>query len=220
MTVEAKVISDENSTDKERQKLKIKESSYSKQLEALSARLAELPINVSAKPIYEQMAKIEVLKTDVFEKLQKLQGEIKTKPAEFSDVVEFAKLVKDVLLSNNNPELKALVISKFVKKIEVGEDLVLVHYYVGQDHFKRELAHAGSSFNEITNSTENIFEKSLKDFGSNSLTNGGTTVTWPSFVIASSSHLPGHQKYLSLASRSLCLLEQADIFVQVLILAV
>jgi hypothetical protein len=41
------------------------------------------------------------------------------------------------------------VISKFVKKVEVSEEKVVVHFYVGEDHFKRELALAGSlSFSE------------------------------------------------------------------------
>ena len=35
---------------------------------------------------------------------------------------------------DNNPELKALVISKFVKKVEETEEKVTVHYYVGEDH--------------------------------------------------------------------------------------
>lgn len=170
---EAKAISNENSTEKERLKLKSRESSYLKQLEALSARLAELPINVSAQSIYLQMAKIENLKTSVSEQIQKLQFEVKPQAAEFSDVVDFAKLIKDVLLNNNNPELKALVISKFIKKIEVGVDSVLVHYYVGENHFKRELATAGSSFNVSTANTANSTENNLEVFGSNSLTNGG-----------------------------------------------
>lgn len=58
---------------------------------------------------------------------------VKPLEAEFSDVVEFVKLFEYVLLNDSNPELKTLVVSKFVKKIELGEDFVLVHYYVGKN---------------------------------------------------------------------------------------
>jgi hypothetical protein len=35
---------------------------------------------------------------------------------------------------DNNPELEALLISKFVKKVEESEEKVTVLYYVGEDH--------------------------------------------------------------------------------------
>ena len=55
------------------------------------------------------------------------------------------------------------MISKFVKKVEVSKERVTVHYYVGEDHFKRELAlHSSHSFSE--------------NLGSNRLTSGGPNV--------------------------------------------
>ncbi len=162
---EAKFVSSSNTSEKERQTLKIKESSYSKQLEALAARLSELPVNVDAKVIYQQMEKLQDLKVQVAKKHQEITPSSEVKAAELSDVVEFAKLVKKVLLDDSNPELKALIISKFIKKIEVGTNSVTIYYYVAEIHFKRELALAGSSFN--------LLEKKFCNFGSNNLTNGG-----------------------------------------------
>ncbi len=159
---EAKLSYEGQSVDKERDKLKIKESSYNKQLEALAARLAELPVNVSAKSIYQQMALIETKRLEVVEKYQGLAPSKGESPVEFKDAKEFGNLMRKVLLGEENPELKALVISKFVKKIEVGESSVIVHYFVGENHFKRELAMASSS---------------LIDTSSNKLTSGGTSRT-------------------------------------------
>ena len=62
---EANVFYEDQSVDKEKDKLKLKELSYNSQLDALAARLAELPVNISAKPIYEQMAIIEEKKSEV-----------------------------------------------------------------------------------------------------------------------------------------------------------
>ena len=83
---------------------------------------------------------------------------------EFTDIKRFGASVKEILLGENNPDLKALVISKFVKKIEVAEDSITVHYFVGDDHFKRELALASSS-------------SSFENLGSNKLKSGGTSRT-------------------------------------------
>ncbi len=63
---------------------------------------------------------------------------------EFTDINRFGDSVKEILLSEKNPDLKALVISKFVKKVEVCEDSITVHNFVGEDHFKRELALSSS----------------------------------------------------------------------------
>ncbi len=162
---QAKLVSSNNTQEKERLTLKAKESSYSKQLEALAARLSELPVNVDAKVIYQQMEKLQDLKVQVAKKHQEITPSSEVKAAELSDVVEFAKLVKKVLLDDSNPELKALIISKFIKKIEVGTNSVTIYYYVAEVHFKRELALAGSSFT--------LIEKNFCNFGSNNLTNGG-----------------------------------------------
>lgn len=67
---EAKTFYENQSVDKEKEKLKLKELSYNSQLDALAARLAELPVNISARPIYEQMAIIEAKKAEVVEKSQ------------------------------------------------------------------------------------------------------------------------------------------------------
>ncbi len=161
---EANNFYEDQSVDKEKDKLKLKELSYNSQLDALAARLAELPVNISAKPIYEQMAIIEAKKTEVVEKSQSLVGPCYGSPVEFTDIKRFGDSVKEILLGENNPDLKALVISKFVKKVEVSEDSITVHYFVGEEHFKRELALASSlSFS--------------KNLGSNRLTSGGTNRT-------------------------------------------
>ncbi len=150
--------------DKEKEKLKLKELSYNSQLDALVARLAELPVNVSARPIYEQMAIIEAKKAEVVEKSQSLVRPILGHPVEFSDLKKFGDLVKTILLDDKNPDLKTLMISKFVRKVEVGEETVTVHYFVGEDHFRRELALASSS-------------SSFENLGSNRLTSGGSPET-------------------------------------------
>jgi len=52
------------------------------------------------------------------EKSQSLVGPCYGSPVEFTDIKRFGDSVKEILLSENNPDLKALVISKFVKKVE------------------------------------------------------------------------------------------------------
>jgi hypothetical protein len=143
---EANIFYEDQSVDKEKDKLKLKELSYNSQLDALAARLAELPVNISAKPIYEQMAIIEAKKSEVIEKSQSLVGPCYGSPVEFTDIKRFGDSVKEILLDDNNPDLKALVISKFVKKVEVAEDSITVHYFVGDDHFKKRAGIGRLSF--------------------------------------------------------------------------
>ncbi len=61
------------------------------------------------------MGIIEAKKAEVMEKLQSLVGPRHGSPVEFSDSKKFGDLVKSILLYDNNPEIRALVISKKVR---------------------------------------------------------------------------------------------------------
>ena len=51
---------------------------------------------------------------------------------EFTDINRFGDSVKEILLSEKNPDLKALVISKFVKKVEGKRNIIPPFFFENQ----------------------------------------------------------------------------------------
>ena len=103
----------------EEAKLKGKLNQLQGQLRSLAERLSEIPAEVDASPIYEQMKKIGVSKQGIEEKLLtvKKQNQDFEIPAELSSYVEFLKLVKEKSLLALSPELKQKILSKLVEKV-------------------------------------------------------------------------------------------------------
>ncbi len=63
-----------------------------------------------------------------------------------ADFKEFKAVIVDLLKNENDPVIKTAIIQKIVHKIIVKNDEVEIFFYVGEKHYKRELAIAGSRF--------------------------------------------------------------------------
>ena len=148
---------------KEKRRLISDIASLKGQLAALTERLSELPVSVSAAPFYEQMAVIEKKKEATSKRLLTLKSENlgQESPAELETIRAFSEGLKGIFESQGNEEIKARMIRRIVDRVEVGKDKVRVHFFVGEKHYKEELALASS-----------VPLKILKNIGSNSLTNG------------------------------------------------
>ena len=148
---------------KEKKRLVTDIASYKGQLSALTERLSELPMEVSAAPFYEQMAVIEKKKEAASKKLMSLKanGVMQESPAELSTIEAFTKGLRGIFESEGSEEIKAKMIRRIVDRVEVGKDKVRIHFFVGQKHYREELAFAGSAS-----------LKNLRNFDSNTLTFG------------------------------------------------
>jgi site-specific DNA recombinase len=165
----------ENPQRQDMERLKAKLFGVNSQIDALSERIAELPKGVSADPLIRQLAKLQNVYREHEDALVELKMNGKTN---FDRIVgletfnEFAEHYRKMVLGDLSVTQKKQFVQKFIKKIEVGVKVYKVHYYVDNDHYRRELAlrEAGSL----------PFKAGLKlfnNFDSNTLTFGAPART-------------------------------------------
>lgn len=141
---EANLIHFKNHSKVEKEKnLKKEISNYTGQLEALSERLAKLPVDVPADEIYKTMKLLGEKRDRVSSELDGLLkgSEIGCEvPVELKDYKIFLKAIK-VLWFNpkSSSELKEKIVRKIIARIEIDTDKVYVEYWVGKGHFRREI---------------------------------------------------------------------------------
>jgi DNA invertase Pin-like site-specific DNA recombinase len=162
--------------DKEK-KLKKDFASYSSQLEALSQRLAKLPVNVPADEIYKTMKLIGEKKEKVSQELEsflssdRLGQEV---PVELKDYEQFVKAMKVMWFNpESNAELKEKIIKKFIARIEIDVDKIFIDYWMGKGFYQRESRNLDlPCMGQVLEKGEN-----LKILGSSTLQSGGTNRT-------------------------------------------
>jgi hypothetical protein len=106
------------------------------QVDALAERLSELPKELSAAPIYKQLKGLEDRKLETQNQLELLMiSDLKVDyRANLKDFTAFSSGLRAVWATTNS-EIKSKIIQRLVHKIEVGEDLVVVHFNVGKRNF-------------------------------------------------------------------------------------
>lgn len=162
-----KHLGENNSSLKQIKSLKNKMKSYSDQLDALAERLCELPKNVSANPIYKQMEKIEKQAEESKEALRNLQtDEMVEKAVSVEAYDSFLKTLRKILKGEIKEETKTKIISKLIHKVEVGNDKIRVHFFVGENYMKQELALRASSLSFGKKGRTNPSPSSLGVLGS------------------------------------------------------
>lgn len=162
--------------DKEK-KLKKDLASYSAQLEALSERLAKLPVNVPADEIYKTMRVIGEKKEKVFQELEsflssdRLGQEV---PVELKDYEQFVRAMKLMWFNpESNAELKERIIKKFIARIEIDVDKIFIDYWMGKGFYQRESRSLDlPPVGQVPERVEN-----LKILGSSTLQSGGSPET-------------------------------------------
>ncbi len=126
---------------KEIEKVKGKVASLRNQIEAVTERIAELPKGIDAKSFYDQILKLQDHKKAFEEQLQKLNSNKANQedPIDFEDFMKFTIDLKSLMKKCNDPNDHASIIRKLVERIEVTPEGFIIHYFVGQTHYLREL---------------------------------------------------------------------------------
>ena len=123
----------------EEDRLKNKVYAIQGQLNALTERLSEIPTDVDATPIYNQMKKIGIMKKELEGKIltARRQGHEHELPAELSDYLEFLKLLKGNGKIVLTPLERQKIIGMLVEKIELLPEGMKIHYFVGTSRIKK-----------------------------------------------------------------------------------
>ena len=58
----------------------------------------------------------------------------------YKTFMEFILLARKWMKESSSPEHKRKIAQKFIQKVQIHEDGVKVHYFMGKDHYERELA--------------------------------------------------------------------------------
>ena len=175
-----KDFTEQHSIEATSKALKREKSSYNAQAEALASRLAQLPPDIPAEPIYEQFRKLKTKSDEVEKKLKELKkvnGVGAEKPIQLKDYNSYNQTLKLLWLNcQDNPDLLTQVIQKLIHKIEVGADKVVIHYFVGKNKIKRESEDSlFKHFQSVGNTAISNFSRTF--CGSNTLQDGAPTRT-------------------------------------------
>lgn len=128
------------------ERLKNKTFSINSQVEALTLRLAELPKEVSAAPIYKQMEKLDIDKRELDVKILKLKDAELEKEIP-TDAISYQKLlevIRDEKTSGLTTAKKLKIVSCLIERIEIFPERLEIHYGLGRSKIKRELVYANS----------------------------------------------------------------------------
>lgn len=139
----------QNQYTHEIERLKNRVYSINAQTEALTLRLAELPREVSASPIYKQMEKLGIEKTQFEERIFKLKDEESEKEVP-TDALTYDKLLavlKDLKASGLTTAKKQKIVTCLIERIEIFPDKIEIHYGLGRSKIKKELVLSSSYFN-------------------------------------------------------------------------
>ena len=171
LITDAKYHHESQSITIESDKLKIKITSIENQIDALAEHLTKIPKGVNPESVFNQMQKLQMLKTEtkaVYDK--KLQsGEIKELPINLKDYTSFLKWIKEFINIETTSEIKQKIIQKLIHKVEIKDDLVKIYLYTGQDQIISSIGTNGEGSNPSPNLSKN--------FSSHTLTSGGPTRT-------------------------------------------
>lgn len=171
---EAKKLHEKKSRRPELARLQRRSRDLDAHLDSLTERLAELPKGVSATPIYRQMEKIEVEKSETEVAISSHnQGIGAELPAAFTAYENFLHAVQMVFggvltaeaLDPAKEDACRRLVKSLIHQVEVFPEKLRLHYYAGQSHTEREPPNGGSRLKVLK-------PEDAKNFGSRSLTIG------------------------------------------------
>ncbi len=170
---EARKVHAQKSQTDESRTIRTAIHAYEQQLEALAERIAQLPKELSAGPLFKQMEKIEALKRKEEECLTLQQGKALNAdaPAEFAAFDQFLTALRKLKTETGGQEIRSKIAQRLIHRVEITPESFRLHFYVGENHVNRELASAGSPFQLKPQKLKKLPEPYS---GSNSLRNG-----WP-----------------------------------------
>lgn len=112
-----------------------------RKLEVLTERITELPKEVSAKPLYTKMAQLQKQKDEINKSLEKKQKELNglmEEPAKTDNWKKFLEVFGKIFKTHLSVDDQTKLIKTLVHKIELGAKDLKIHYFVGEDHIKKE----------------------------------------------------------------------------------
>jgi site-specific DNA recombinase len=125
-----------------------KKVNIDRKLEMLAERLTELPKEISATPLYAKMTNLQKQKEEMNklleDKRKQLKGVMDT-PVDTENWKEFLQVFGEIFKRHLTTEQQTKLIKKLIFKIELGAKDLKIHYFVGEDYIKRELADLASS---------------------------------------------------------------------------
>jgi len=161
-------------------RLRSKVRGIEEQVEALAEHLAKIPKGLSPAPIFSQMEKLEALKSVAAAEVDDIlrSGVRSEPPTALRDYQTYLAQIRQLLTISDSPELRTKIIHRLVRKIEVAEGALRIHFYVGKHQFVQP-----EPVRPTGSDTERIIIGGLPsgkaaftflDNGSNRLTNGGS----------------------------------------------
>lgn len=122
-----------------------RKSNIDRKLEALTERIAELPKEVSAKPLYAKMGQLQEQREELDglleEKRRELKGLMDT-PASVENWQKFMEAFGRVFKSSLSVDDQTRLIKTLIHKIELGREEIKIHYYVGEEYINKKASNA------------------------------------------------------------------------------
>ncbi|MGZ3803923.1 MAG: recombinase family protein [Pseudobdellovibrionaceae bacterium] len=154
----------------------------SNQIEVLAERIASLPAAMDAKPLVDQLSKLQTAKVQLQEDLVQAKKEKpeSDEPISLQSLSIFRKGLKQLIeKGEKDPSIQAAITKKVVHKITIQPNGFEIHFHVGKTYYTRELGkHPGSRFFAFEPKNSDSAAKSgnfFKDRSSTLLTNGDLT---------------------------------------------
>ena len=165
-----------HSSDGELNKLRGRLDLIKRQLEATAEHLTKLPPEMSPVPIFEQMKKLELQKSEIELELNELTGhQALNPPVEFADYKSLRQKIRHGL-DGADDALKARIVTTLIKRIEILPASIRVHYRMDKGDFSIDLEGRKRSewlLLEVPPPAGRHWGRSGLQSGSNTTCNGG-----------------------------------------------
>ena len=132
---EAHKAQENNSNHKELARIKKLITGLRGHEDALIARVAELPISVSATPFYRRLEQVQTAKEKAEDSVLEIEQGLfdeRRIPAGIEDYQSFLRLVGKVFKSESVAEGRSKLFKRLIHKIEIGTDRVKIHFNVSK----------------------------------------------------------------------------------------
>ena len=176
----------ENPHSKELERLKAKITGVNSQLAGLAERLAQLPMEVSPKPIFEHMQKLTGLKEEYEKELETLSSRGSgglNRIVALNIFEDFAAHYQRILEEEIMVTQRKQIIAKFIRKVEVGTESVKIHYIVDGEYFEEQREEPSNAVSRHPSGASHL---RAQKSGSNTLTFG--TPFFSRYFILNCSH--------------------------------
>ena len=113
----------------ESRKIRGRINAVEEHLEALAERLGGLPKTISAMPIFKQMKKLQTRKEELEKNLIGIEDGFYPRDMPIDENLQkITEGMKKILENEGHFELKSKIIQKLVHRVEVGIDLLAIHF--------------------------------------------------------------------------------------------